>query len=166
VTFDATFSGDHVRLADGVGAPSFRPSVSYTSTQFEASRPNKDEGIDMQRIVEPTPRKLRGVRNGNKARLGTGDLCDWLADALRNKPAKEISDDAGCGVRTAENAKQGRHMLSPKHLANLQINDPIFAAAWAEYVGIIRPGEAEFAGAITQAFNAYQRRGSSNDVHD
>lgn len=107
---------------------------------------------------EPTPRNFRGVRNRNKSRIGTADLSDWLADVLRNKPAKEIADDAGCGIRTAENAKQGRHSLSAKHLANMQMNDPSFAAAWAEYVGLIRPGEAEFAGAMTQAFHAWQRR--------
>jgi hypothetical protein len=111
----------------------------------------------MNKIVEPTPRIFRGVRNGNKARLGTADLTDWLADQLRNKPAKEIADDAGCGVRTAENAKQGRHTLSAKHLANLQMNDPVFAAAWAEYVGLLRPGEAETAAAYTRFANAAVR---------
>jgi hypothetical protein len=106
---------------------------------------------------ETITRKFRGGRNGNKSRIGTDDLSDWLADALRNKSAKEIAEDAGCGVRTAENAKQGRHSLSGKHLANLQMNDADFAAAWAVYVGLIRPGEAEFAGALTKAFNAYER---------
>lgn len=114
----------------------------------------------MQKLCEPTPRKFRGGRNGNKSRIGTDDLADWLADALRNKPAKEIAEDAGCGVRTAENAKQGRHALSGKHLANMQMNDPAFAAKWAEYVGLIVPGQGEFAGAITQAVNAYMRSGA------
>jgi hypothetical protein len=105
-----------------------------------------------------TPLKSRGVRNRNQARLGTADLSDWLADVLRNKPAKEIADDAGCGIRTAENAKQGRNTLSGKHLANMQMNDPVFAAAWAEYVGLILPGDAEFVGALTRAAQAYMRR--------
>ena len=112
----------------------------------------------MDFTCEPPPRIFRGGRTGNKSRIGTSDLSDWLADALRNKPAKEIADDAGCGIRTAENAKQGRNSLSSKHMANLQMNDPVFAAAYAEFVGIIRPGQAEFAGALTQAFNAYVRR--------
>jgi hypothetical protein len=111
----------------------------------------------MNKIVEPTPRNFRGVRNGNKVRIGTADLSDWLAEQLRNKSAKDIANNAGCGLRTAENAKQGRHTLSPKHLANLQLNDPDVAAAWAEYVGLLRPGEAETAAAYTKFANVAVR---------
>lgn len=112
----------------------------------------------MGKIWEPTPRKFRGGRTGNKSRIGTDDLADWLADVLRNKAAKDMADDAGCGIRTAENAKQGRHGLSAKHLANLQMNDPDVAAAWMKYVGLIRAGEAEAAAAYTRFANTVVRR--------
>ncbi len=138
-----------------------KPARAFLESQSAMSCPSvprHTEGKTMSDICEPTPRKSRGGRNSNKARLGTADLSDWLADALRNKPAKEIADDAGCGIRTAENAKQGRNALSAKHLANMQMNDPVFAAAWAEYVGLILPGDAEFVGAMTRAAHAYMRR--------
>jgi hypothetical protein len=107
----------------------------------------------MSSVWEPTPRTFRGVRNKNKRRIGTADLSDWLADKLRNIPAKVIADDAGCGIRTAENAKQGRNGFSSKHLANLQMNNPTIAAAWMEYVGLLNPGQAECADAYTRFAN-------------
>jgi hypothetical protein len=103
---------------------------------------------------EPTPRILRGARRANKSRIGTSDLTAWLAHVLRNKPAKEISADAGCGIRTAENVKQGRNALSSKHLANLQMNDTEFAAEWAAYVGLITPEQTELADALTRVSKA------------
>jgi hypothetical protein len=148
-----------------VAAQPIASNQNQSQQSFENSFPrhhHNDEG-PMSSICEPTPRKFHGVRKRNKSRIGTGDLTDWLADVLRNKSAKEIADNAGCGIRTAENVKQGRNSLSGKHLASLQMNDPDIAAAWAEYVGLILPGEAEYAGAVTKAVNAGIRRKAARE---
>lgn len=104
------------------------------------------------------PSNFRGVRNRNRHRVSTSDLSDWFKDRLRNMSAKEIAEEAGCGVRAAENVKQGRNNFTSAHLATLLLNRPDIAAEWAEYIGLILPGQAEFAGAFTQAVNAYVRR--------
>lgn len=109
---------------------------------------------------EPNPRKYRGGRNGNRIRIGTNDLTDWLREHLRNLSAKDISDQSGCSIRTAEDAKQGRTNLNPAHFATLKMNNPKIAAAYCEFIGVILPGQAEYAEAVTNFANAIARRGA------
>ena len=117
---------------------------------------NQYEGKQMHISHGPYHRKVRGDRTKN--RISTSDFSDWLRAQLREMSAKEIADMAGCGVRAAENVKQGRNNFMSAHFATLCANNPKIASAWAEYVGLILPGQAEFAGAFTQAVNAYVRR--------
>lgn len=109
----------------------------------------------MRNSLGPYNRKDRGQRNRN--RISTHDFSDWLKLQLRDLSAKEISELAGCGIRAAENVKQGRNNFMSSHFATLCSNNPKIGAAYAEFVGVILPGEAEFAGAFTQAVNAYVR---------
>lgn len=83
---------------------------------------------------------------------------DWLADELCKRSEKEVANDTGMTPKAVGNLRQRRNKISFDNFVELCIADPQFAAAFAEYVGLIRPGEAEFAGALTQAFNAYQRK--------
>jgi hypothetical protein len=53
----------------------------------------------------------------------------------------------------------GENAISYKKLTRWLKQDHKFAAAYMAHVGLINPGEAEFAGAFTQAVNAYVRRG-------
>ena len=95
-----------------------------------------------------------------KTSVTTDNLVDFMqAQALR-RPVKEIQQHTGLSKKQVENIRQGVSGVSGKTLTNWIIADPQFGAAYAEWVGMIRPGEAEFAGALTQAFNAFQRRQS------
>jgi hypothetical protein len=67
----------------------------------------------------------------------------------------------GLSIQQVKNLRLGLSGVSGKTLTNWIRNCPEFAGAYAEYVGLVRPGEAEFAGALTQAFQAYQRRSGS-----
>lgn len=104
----------------------------------------------MKRVAFPTIPRSRPVT--------TADCTDWLAGYFRDQSAKEIARKTGQSPRTAEAVKTGRNCLTMAHLVNMCRADPQFAAAFAEYVGLLLPGDAAFAGALTQVFNAYQRR--------
>lgn len=83
---------------------------------------------------------------------------DWLAEQAAKRSEKEIADRTGLTTKAVGNIRQRRNKINFDNFVEWCRNDHHFAAEFAEYVGLIRPGEAEFAGAITHAFNAYQRR--------
>lgn len=88
---------------------------------------------------------------------GKRDNSDWLAEQAAKKSEKEIADKTGLTPKAVGNIRQRRNKINFDNFVEWCRNDHHFAAAFAEYVGLIRPGEAEFAGAITHAFNAFQR---------
>jgi hypothetical protein len=63
--------------------------------------------------------------------------------------------------KAVQNIRRRKSKISFDNLVDLCRDDPAFAAAFADHIGLLRPGEAEFAGALTQAFNAYARRSAS-----
>lgn len=83
---------------------------------------------------------------------------DWLAAKIASRSVAEVVADTGMTEKAVQNIRQRKAKISFDNLVELCRNDPSFAAAFAAHVGLIRPGEAEFAGALTQAFNAYARR--------
>lgn len=87
----------------------------------------------------------------------TRSVVVFLTDYFRDTPAKEIAKLAGIGIRSAEGIKQGRQTFSMASLERAHRADPDFAAAWAAHVGLLLPGEAEYAGAATRAHNAWLR---------
>lgn len=84
---------------------------------------------------------------------------DWLKEqqVFQDSP-KVVAEKTGMTPRAVENIRLGRNAISFDNLVELCRADPDFAAAFCEYIGVLKPGEAEFAGALTKAFNAYQRR--------
>ena len=82
---------------------------------------------------------------------------DWLAAQFAQRQVSEIVDDTGMTDKAVQNIRQRRAKISFDNLVELCRNDPNFAAAFAEHIGLLRPGEAEFAGALTNAFNAFKR---------
>lgn len=149
----AAFEGDEPAATGIASKPVLRSLASLSDRS--PSMPNQHKGIEMSNSNGPYSRKVRGGQNRN--RITTRDFSNWLTEQLRGLTAKEISDLAGCGVRAAENVKQGRNNFMSAHFATLCANSPKIAAAYAEHVGLILPGQAEFAGAFTQAVNAYVR---------
>jgi hypothetical protein len=93
-----------------------------------------------------------------KTSVTTDNLVDFVQARALRKPVKEIQRDTGLSKKQVENIRQGISGVSGRTLTNWCISDPAFAAEYMAYVGLILPGEAEFAGALTQAFNAYQRK--------
>lgn len=118
-------------------------------------------GISMLRSVGNTARSdrghlppktsLRDVKNANT---------DWLRDHAKKLSAKDGQKVTGLNPKAFENLRQGRNKINFDNLVEWCRNDPQFAAAFAEHIGLVLPGEAEFAGALTHAVNAYWRRKS------
>lgn len=106
---------------------------------------------------ETYSRKLRGDRTRNK--ISTDDMKDWLREQTRALTAKELAREAGCGVRAAENVKQGRNNFTSAHLSTLFLNRPDIGARYVEFIGQILPGQAEMAEALTRFANAVVRKG-------
>lgn len=103
-------------------------------------------------------RKNRGRYAPTNSRPTSPELTDWLAAQLRGLSTKEVALLSETSERAAENAKLGKCAFNMASLVAMCRNSPEFAAAYAEYVGLILPGESEFVGALTNAFNAFQRR--------
>lgn len=82
----------------------------------------------------------------------------FISDYARKYSAKEgaaLTDMTPNGFKKIQARESA---ISYKKLNNWLRRDPDFAAAHAAHVGLILPGEAEYAGALTRAFNAYARR--------
>jgi len=108
-------------------------------------------GLNGSSLV-PQQRKntsTRDVKNENQ---------DWLAAQLARRSVSDVVASTGMSEKAVQNIRQRKAKISFDNLVELCRDDPAFGAAFCEHIGLLRPGEAEFAGALTQAFNAYQRR--------
>lgn len=106
-----------------------------------------------------TDRSIEGHRRKNTSiRDVKIENQDWLAAQVANRRVSTVVDATGMTEKAVQNIRQRKAKISFDNLVELCRNDPSFAAAFAAHVGLIQPGEAEFAGALTQAFNAYARR--------
>jgi len=101
---------------------------------------------------------VRQNRQNNSVRDAKNENQDWLAAQLSRRSVQEVVDSTGMNEKSVQNIRRKKSKISFDNLVDLCRDDPQFAAAFAAYIGLIRPGEAEFAGALTQAFNAYQRK--------
>lgn len=82
---------------------------------------------------------------------------DWLAKKASERSEKEIGDLTGMSPRAVGNLRQRRNKISFDNFVDWCINDPTFVADFAEYVGFIKPGSAEFAAAMTRAVSEYNK---------
>lgn len=97
-------------------------------------------------------------RKNTSHRDGKVENGDWLAAQISQRSVAEVVASTGMTDKAVQNIRRRKSKISFDNLVDLCRTDPEFAAAFAEYVGLILPGEAEFAGALTNAFNAFQRR--------
>lgn len=144
--------------SERVSARSSVGRSNHKSSRVFPSRSIQEREIDMR------ANGLNGTSSDGKKENNTSisdkklQNGDWLAAQLAQRSVDEVVSKTGMTAKAVQNVRQRRAKLSFDNFTELCQNDPDFAAAYAEYVGLIRPGEAEFAGALTQAFNAYQRR--------
>lgn len=83
---------------------------------------------------------------------------DWLAAQIAQRPVSAIVDNTGMSEKAVQNIRQRKSKLSFDYLVELCRNDPAFAAAFGEHIGLLRPGEAEMAEAVTRLVNAHSQR--------
>lgn len=150
------------KFDDRVAAPSSDYSVSYKwdqrtptprETICEGQMPSSNGSFDRRVTARRSPNSsIRDAKQENQ---------DWLAARIAREPVCEIVDKTGMTERAVHNIRQRKSKISFDNLVEYCRNDPEFAADFAAYVGLIKPGEAEFAGALTAAFNAYKRRGAT-----
>jgi len=125
-----------------------KPSLRESSNREGAMRSNGSNGRSV----------VRQNRQNNSVRDAKNENQDWLAAQLSRRSVQEVVDSTGMNEKSVQNIRRKKSKISFDNLVDLCRDDPQFAAAFAAYIGLIRPGEAEFAGALTQAFNAYQRK--------
>jgi hypothetical protein len=143
VAFD---SRTPMRIVDDAAYPSLS-----SSSRIER------EGKSMLDALTKTARTFHGDPRANTSRHHVKEQNqDWLAEAMRH--CRDVSTKTGLSKRAVENLRLKRNKISFDNLVELCRADKDFAAAFAEYVGLILPGEAEFTGAMNQAFSAYMRR--------
>lgn len=144
--------------------------------QASSSVAASDEAFSQTASSSPVSRKpsLRGtMEKSRSAFTGTvlgkpardsgavvkGDNVAFLRTQARRIAAKEGAERTGMSPKGFQKLQQGENTISFDKLIEWCRNDPDFGAAFCEYIGVLRPGEAEFAGALTRTFQAYQRRG-------
>lgn len=99
-------------------------------------------------------------RHSSSLRDAKQDNQDWLASQIASRSVAEVVSNTGMSERAVHNIRGRKSKISFDGLVDLCRNDPNFAAAFAAYVGLIKPGEAEMAEAVTRLVNAHARRAS------
>jgi len=109
----------------------------------------------------------RGEHRGNQRQaVGTIECQDWLAEYLGRAryQAKEVGELSGCGVRAAENIKQGRNGMTMAHLVAMCRNDPMFRAEFFRFCGGHLEVDPEFVAGLSMAVNSYVRKQAPEHV--
>lgn len=96
-----------------------------------------------------------GTEKAPKSCLETDADIIFISEWARKYSAKEGAALADMTPNGFKKIQLRESAISYKKLNAWMRRDPDFAAAHAEHVGLILPGEAEYAGAITRAHNAY-----------
>lgn len=104
-------------------------------------------------------RSFSGRRRNNSSADAKNKRGDWLAAKIAQYSVNEIVESTGMTPKAVQNIRRRKSKISYDNFMELCEARPEFAAAWAVEVGLILPGEAESAAAITRAVNAYVRRG-------
>lgn len=83
----------------------------------------------------------------------------FITDWARKYSAKEGAALTGMTPKGFQKLQSGEHTISYKKLRRWMRNDIAFAIAHAVHSGVILPGQAESAEAVTRAVNAYLQGG-------
>lgn len=129
------------------------------SCSYARSLPSDSlEGQNVQRSNGNTDRRVIAGRKNTSIRDVKQENQDWLGAQLSRRPVQQVVDSTGMTEKAVQNVRRRKSKLSFDNLVELCRDDPDFAAAFAEHIGLLRPGEAETASAVTRLVNAYQRR--------
>lgn len=82
----------------------------------------------------------------------------FISEWARRISAKEGAALTGMTPKGFQKIQLGENAISYKKMTRWLKCDPDLAAAYAAHVGLILPGDAEYAGALTRAVNAAERR--------
>lgn len=166
----------------------FRPSIAERApTRFCVSLPNRKlpsphhveelfPGTNVIAFHRPIPLhteegnfvETSHGKNGHSPRghespsssVTTDNLVDFCQQQALRRPVKEVQRTTGLSKKQVENIRQGLSAVSGRTLTNWIKNDPDFAGDYAEFSGIIRPGEARWASMITRLANEVARNDS------
>jgi len=83
---------------------------------------------------------------------------DWLMARAAVVSDRIGSRNVGLTEKAFQNLRNGKSKIGFDGLVAWCRNDPSFAAHFAAFVGLIAVQDVEFTAAITEAFNAYQRK--------
>lgn len=161
-----SYDFDSVYLHDGIASAgtlasdySFYQSKPRNAYRVPVSSRDLGEGIAVVNSLGNGHGSFHGHSRPNTSIAnGKRQHGDWLADQLARRSEKEVANSTGMTPKAVGNVRQRRNKLSFDNFVELCLADEDFAASFCEYVGVLKPGEAELAGALTKAFNAYQRK--------
>jgi len=106
----------------------------------------------------------RNYQPDHGSKISTHDTTDSFVDFVKARAIhyqqKELAALTGLSIQQVKNLRLGLSGIGGKALTNWIRNCPRFAGDYAEYAGIIRPGEAETSEALTRLANAVARRGA------
>ncbi len=149
MSYDFSANASTAIDASAFSQPAFgNPSLRESSNREGAMRSN---GSNSRRVIGQN-------RQNNSVRDAKNENQDWLAAQLSKRSVQEVVDSTGMNEKSVQNIRRKKSKISFDNLVDLCRADPDFGAEFCKYIGVLNPGEAEFAGALTQAFNAYQRK--------
>ena len=88
----------------------------------------------------------------------TDSLVEFCRSYATRYPVTHIQRVTGLSRKQVENIRQGISGVSGTTLTRWIVNDRDFAGEYAEWVGLIRPGESRLASALSSVFSEYQGR--------
>lgn len=106
--------------------------------------------------------KDRNSETDSGSKICSHDTTDSFVDFVKARAIhyqqKELARLTGLSIQQVKNLRLGLSGIGGKALTNWIRNCPRFAGDYAEYTGIIRPGEAETSEALSRLANAFARR--------
>lgn len=82
---------------------------------------------------------------------------DWLAAKIASYSVADVVSATGMTETAVQNIRRGKAKLSFDNLTAMCKAHPELGAAYMEYIGLLRPGEAETTAAYTRFANAAVR---------
>jgi len=97
-------------------------------------------------------------RRSPKTTVTTDNLVDFTSERARRYTVKDLQRITGLSKKQVENIRQGKSGISGVTLSRWIMGCTVFAGDYAEWTGLIRPGEAGTAAALTRLVNEIVQR--------